>query len=97
MLSIVKQLENKYKFAVSDDTIEYKYIPETITEISKDLKIVEKIIGESNDEEVLRISQSLKSKLTESCKFLTKKLENIPNKYYLVESDEDWIDENHPN
>lgn len=97
MMSI-NQLNNKYKFAVSPSEIPYKYIPETVKELSDDLKEIENIIIENKNNElrVLNLCASLKSKLNKRLTFLTTKLKNIPIQKYLVESDEEWIDKNWP-
>lgn len=93
----IKVLQGKYKFACSDDSIEYKYIPETIKELSKDLAIIDGIIKTNKDEKaVLNLCKSMKRQLSASLKYLKDKLENIPNLNYLDESDEDWLDENKP-
>lgn len=95
----IKVLENKYRFVTveSDIATPYKYMPQTIRELSDDLKEIDKIISKSNDSEVKKLCERLKSKLNIKKKFFENKLENIPNKYYMEESDEEWVDANKPN
>lgn len=92
----IELLKDKYRQAISDNTHPYKYIPENIKELSADIKKIEKIISENEDSDVLKACGDLKSKLHKSLKFFQNKLEHIPNKHYLDESDEDWVDENMP-
>jgi CRISPR/Cas system CMR-associated protein Cmr5 small subunit len=93
----IQVFQNKYKFACNDDSIEYKYIPETIEELTQDLKkIDELILRNKDDKDVLTVCEKIKQQLSVSLKFLESKLEKIPNTNYLVESDEDWVDENMP-
>lgn len=93
----VYDLESKYRFAIPDQAVLYKYIPENIKELSQDLKKIEEIVSQKPNSEVLNLCNSLKLKLSDSLKYLTEKLQNIPNKNYLEESDEDWVDEHMPN
>lgn len=96
----IKTFQNKYKFVCSDDddSIPYKYIRDTINELSADIKKIETITIESKDhKEVLLLCNDIKLKLSASLKFLENKLKNCPNKNYLNESDEDWVDEYMPN
>lgn len=95
----IKSLQNKYKFVtVADDILTpYKYIPETIKELAADLTKIDTIISSTKDIEVIKMCTFMKSKLNTKKKFLEEKLTNIPNKHYMDESDEEWVDANMPN
>lgn len=95
----IKVLQNKYRQAsVECDAMQpYKYIPEIIKELSTDMNEIEKIISKHNDTEVLKLCDSLKSEINTRLKYFRNKLENIPNKNYKDESDEEWVDKNKPN
>lgn len=88
----ILKIENKYEFESSVKIIPYKYIPETISEYSKDISIIQEIILKEEDENVLKLCKQVKNNLTTKLNFLKLKLEKIPNKKYLEESDEDYVD-----
>lgn len=92
----IKTLQTKYQQVSSDTLVPYKYIPETILELSKDLTEIERIISDNKDSEVLKACEILKTKLNASLAYFKPKMTNIPNINYLDESDEDWVDENMP-
>lgn len=87
----INSLVNKYRYARLD--IEYKYIANTIKELSTDLQKITKIETENKSEKkVCDLCVSIKEKLNYHKSFLTNKLANIPNVKYLEESDEEFVD-----
>lgn len=52
----IQILHTKYRQATSDAMLPYKYIPQSIREISADIEKIEKIAAENDDTKVLRLS-----------------------------------------
>lgn len=95
-MDAIKAFEAKYRqISVSTDvTLPYKYIPAMIDELSNDLKEIDKILSEAKDIEVSKFGDSIKLKINTRLYFFKNKLHSIPNKEYMEESDEEWIDKN---
>lgn len=91
----IKELEKKYRDADDASETLYKYIPDTIKILTNDIKEIKKIISEHT--EVLKLLEEMKEKLSKSLQAFQTKLDNIPNKHYMEESDEEWVDQNMPN
>lgn len=96
-MEAIRELQNKYRYALlATDIVDtpYKYIPGTIKELSGDINKIEEIIAQTNDAEVKKECVLLKRKLNTSKAQFEQKLAKIPNKNYMEESDEEWVDEN---
>ena len=94
----ILSLQNKYRFVTvaSDMATPYKYIPQAIKELMEDLEKIEKIISKNKDGEVYKLCDRMKSKLKTKKLYFEEKIRNIPNKHYMDESDEEWVDRNKP-
>lgn len=94
----IKKLSNKCARTDSqtDSALPYKYIPDTIRELSEDIKKIVEIINGQSDPSVLKECEFLKSKLDSSLNFFETKMKGIPNWNYMDESDEEWVDKNMP-
>lgn len=79
-----------------DSTLPYKYMPQEIKELSKDINNIDLILSTNTDTDVKKMCTDLKRKLTESKNYFQTKLAKIPNIHYMEESDEEWVDENKP-
>lgn len=98
-MDFITNLEQKYSQASksTDAALPYKYIPGSVTEISNDLKRIKDTISTTKDTKVQKLCKSMQKKLEEQLQYFENKLKNIPNKNYMQESDEEWVDENMPN
>lgn len=94
----IKSLERKYgsTSTLTDQLMPYKYIPGMIKEFSNDVQKIAEIISTTKDTAMLKLCYAMKSKLHARIKFLEDKLDAIPNKNYMIDSDEEWVDENMP-
>lgn len=80
----------------TDSTLPYKYIPDILKELISDMIKFNKICDEESDSKIVKKCEILKSKLHSMHTFLKTKMEAIPNKHYMEESDEEWVDQNNP-
>lgn len=93
----IQLLKSKYRYvSVKDSSMPHKYMPREIKELSEDINKIEIILSNNTDSEVNRMCDEMKYKLTTIKDYFVRKLENIPNKYYMEESEEEWVDANKP-
>ncbi len=92
----IKILTTKYAQTdvKTDIALPYKYMPQIIKELTTDIEKIEKVIEGENNSSVLRQCELLKIKLHAKLNFFTNKLTSIPNKKYMEESDEEYVDKN---
>lgn len=89
----VLEVKNKNKGAfLIQSRLPYKYIPGLIDEYLSDIKSIEKIIVNEKDKIVLKLCKKVKNRLLKKLEYFRTKLANIPNKKYLEESDEEFVD-----
>lgn len=97
-LQEIHSLKEKYAFVTKSLVAgtPHKYLPQQIRELCVDIGKVTDYRKTNNDVKSRMMCDDVESFLVEKKLMFETKLKNIPNKHYMEESDEEWIDENKP-
>lgn len=86
----IKAIREDHRLSFSIDLIPYKYLSQTIRDYNQHIKDIESIV--SDDSEVVKLCEIVKTEISAKIKHLQDKLQAIPNPKYLDESDEEFVD-----